>query len=139
MGMVYFRHRVGFHAEEVCPWGADMSLPALQIAAGADGAGRRSEKSMTRVHAHHILVSSKRECIEIRKKLEEGADFATVAMRYSECPSAKDGGDLGEVEQGKMGSELDKVLFGEEKLNIVKGPIKTKFGYHLVKVTSRTG
>jgi peptidyl-prolyl cis-trans isomerase C len=93
---------------------------------------------MPSVKARHILVSSNEQCLEIRKKIEEGADFATLAIRYSECPSAADGGDLGEVEPGKMGSEVDKVLFNDENIDVVKGPVKTEFGYHLFKVTART-
>ena len=93
---------------------------------------------MPKVKARHILVSSREKCIEIRKKLEEGAEFATLAMKYSECPSAKTGGDLGEVEPGKMGEELDKVLFNEENVDVLQGPVKTEFGYHLVQVTARS-
>ena len=93
---------------------------------------------MPSVNARHILVSSKEKCLEIRKKIEEGGDFATYAVRYSECPSAPDGGDLGEVEPGKMGSEIDKVLFSDENVDVLKGPVKTEFGYHLFKVTART-
>ena len=94
---------------------------------------------MSKVHARHIEVSTEAQCIEIRKKIEEGGDFATYAMKYSKCPSAKKGGDLGAVEPGKMGEEFDKVVFQNEDVNVLKGPVKTTFGYHLVEVTSRTG
>ena len=94
---------------------------------------------MAEVHARHIEVATEEQCIEIRKKLEEGADFATYAMKYSKCPSARKGGDLGVVEPGKMGEEFDRVVFRDEDVNVLKGPIKTSFGYHLVEVTSRTG
>ena len=92
---------------------------------------------MTKVHARHIRVSSKKKCLEIKKKIEDGGDFITIAMRDSECPSAKNGGDLGEVERGVMGGELDKVLFDDDHVDVVQGPIKTSFGYHLLKVISR--
>ena len=92
---------------------------------------------MVEVHARHIQVETKEQCIEIRKKIEEGADFATYAMKFSKCPSAERGGDLGVVEPGRMGDEFDKVIFQDEDVNVLKGPIKTTFGYHLVEVTSR--
>lgn len=94
---------------------------------------------MSEDHARHIEVASEEQCLEIREKIEEGADFATYAMKYSKCPSAAKGGDLGAVEPGKMGEEFDRVVFQDEDVNVLKGPIKTTFGYHLVEVTSRAG
>ena len=93
---------------------------------------------MAEVQARHIQVDTKEQCVEIRKKIEEGADFATYAMKYSKCPSAAKGGDMGIVDPGTMGEEFDKVVFQDEDVNVLKGPIKTTFGYHLVEVTSRT-
>ena len=93
---------------------------------------------MAKINARHIQVSSEEQCIEIRKKIEAGEDFATIAMKYSQCPSAAKGGDLGEVVPGEMGEEFDKVVFTNEEVGVLKGPVKTEFGYHLVEVTSRT-
>jgi len=93
---------------------------------------------MGKAHARHILVSSEEKCIEIKKELKEGADFAEVAMRYSECPSGRQGGDLGEFGPGQMVKEFDEVVFSGEVVGVVQGPVKTKFGYHLVEVLSRT-
>ena len=93
---------------------------------------------MAKINARHILVSSEERCIEVRKKIEEGRDFATVAMRYSDCPSAAKGGEMGEVRPGEMGEDFDNVIFTNEDVGVLKGPVKTKFGYHLVEVTSRT-
>ena len=93
---------------------------------------------MAEVHARHIEVATEEQCVEIMKKIEAGGDFATYAMKYSKCPSAKKGGDLGVVEPGKMGEEFDKIIFQDEDVNVLKGPVKTAFGYHLVEVTSRS-
>ena len=73
---------------------------------------------------------------ELKKQIESGADFAALAKQHSQCPSGQQGGDLGEFGQGQMVPEFDKVVFHEE-VNVVHGPIKTQFGFHLVEVTKR--
>lgn len=87
--------------------------------------------------ARHILVSSQEECEKIKAEIAAGADFADIARKCSQCPSGKQGGDLGEFHQGQMVPEFDKVVFNDE-VGKVHGPIKTQFGYHLVEITSRT-
>jgi parvulin-like peptidyl-prolyl isomerase len=58
--------------------------------------------------------------------------------RRASCPSGKSGGSLGEFAPGKMVPEFDSVVFDEKyEVNDVVGPIKTQFGYHLIKVTDR--
>jgi len=91
---------------------------------------------MARACARHILVDSETKCEELKKEIEEGADFAEVAKQNSSCPSGQRGGDLGEFNQGKMVREFDEIVFGDE-LNTVHGPVKTQFGYHLIEITSR--
>jgi peptidyl-prolyl cis-trans isomerase C len=88
--------------------------------------------------ARHILVSTKGSCEKLQADIAAGADFADVARKHSQCPSGKQGGELGEFHPGQMVPEFDKVVFGEE-VGKVHGPIKTQFGYHLVEITSRTG
>ncbi|PHS23416.1 MAG: peptidylprolyl isomerase [Methylophaga sp.] len=87
--------------------------------------------------AQHILVDSEEICLELKKEIEEGADFAAVAKDNSSCPSSASGGDLGEFGPGMMVPEFDAVVFSAP-VNTVQGPVKTQFGYHLLKVTSRT-
>ncbi len=91
---------------------------------------------MAKAKARHILVKTEKECLDLKKKIEEGADFAQMAKKYSACPSGKDGGALGEFSPGEMVEEFDKVVFNE-KVGVVHGPVKTEFGYHLVEITSR--
>jgi peptidyl-prolyl cis-trans isomerase C len=86
--------------------------------------------------ARHILVSSKEECEALKKRIQGGEDFADIAKECSDCPSGKEGGNLGEFSPGDMVPEFDKVVFKEE-VGKVHGPIKTQFGYHLVEITSR--
>ncbi|MBL1321818.1 MAG: peptidylprolyl isomerase [Methylophaga sp.] len=86
--------------------------------------------------ARHILVDNEEVCLELKKEIEEGADFADVAKKNSSCPSAASGGDLGEFSPGMMVPEFDAVVFSAP-INTVQGPVKTQFGYHLLEVTSR--
>jgi peptidyl-prolyl cis-trans isomerase C len=91
---------------------------------------------MAKARARHILASTKEMCKKLKKRIEQGEDFAKVAALYSECPSGKDGGDLGEFERGQMVEEFDEIVFKEEQ-GKVHGPVKTDFGYHLIEVLSR--
>jgi len=92
---------------------------------------------MATATARHILVDSEEICLELKKEIEEGADFADVAKEHSSCPSGSSGGDLGEFGPGMMVPEFDEVVFSAP-LNTVQGPVKTQFGYHLLDVTSRS-
>ncbi|MBN2427313.1 MAG: peptidylprolyl isomerase [Deltaproteobacteria bacterium] len=89
-----------------------------------------------KAEASHILVKSKETCEDLKKQIEEGADFAEMASRHSLCPSGKQGGALGEFSPGQMVKEFDEVVFSEE-VGKVHGPVKTQFGYHLIHITSR--
>jgi peptidyl-prolyl cis-trans isomerase C len=95
------------------------------------------EVIMASAAARHILVSTESECEQLKKQIEEGADFADVAKQYSDCPSSADGGALGTFSPGQMVKEFDDVVFGED-MGKVHGPVKTQFGYHLVEITARS-
>ena len=92
---------------------------------------------MPRASARHILVSTEKECLDIKAKLDSGGAFDSLAKQYSSCPSGKSGGDLGEFGPGQMVKEFDEVVFNEE-VGKVHGPVKTQFGYHLLEITNRT-
>jgi len=102
------------------------------------------------VTASHILVDTKgkkeqqeldraRAKIEsVKKELDEGADFAELAKKYSDCPTGKTGGDLGTFPRhGVMVEDFAKAAFAIE-VGKVSDPVKTEFGYHLIKVTAKT-
>jgi peptidyl-prolyl cis-trans isomerase C len=91
---------------------------------------------MTQASARHILVSSEKTCQDLKTQIESGADFAELARQHSQCPSGKQGGELGTFGPGMMVKEFDEVVFKAE-VGTVQGPVKTQFGYHLVEVTSR--
>lgn len=86
--------------------------------------------------ARHILVSTEEKCAEIKQKIAAGSDFAEMAREHSACPSGRKGGELGEFSPGQMVPEFDRVVFNED-VNVVHGPVKTQFGYHLLEITSR--
>jgi len=86
--------------------------------------------------ARHILVKTKEESEKLKQRLDNGEDFDKLAKKYSVCPSAKKGGDLGEVKPGQMVKSIDNVIF-KKPINKVHGPVKSKFGYHLVVVYFR--
>ena len=91
---------------------------------------------MSRATARHILVNTEAECLDLKQQIENGADFAELASKHSGCPSGRQGGDLGEFGRGQMVKEFDEAVFNGD-VNVVQGPIKTQFGYHLLEVTSR--
>lgn len=89
------------------------------------------------VHAKHILVDDEEKCNEIMAAIAEGAvSFEDAAMKYSSCPSNAQGGDLGEFGRGQMVPEFDQAAFAAEVGQVV-GPVKTQFGYHLIKVEDK--
>ncbi|MBI3772555.1 MAG: peptidylprolyl isomerase [Gammaproteobacteria bacterium] len=92
---------------------------------------------MAKASARHLLVNTETQCNEIKAQIEAGAAFAEMAKKFSTCPSGRDGGDLGEFSRGMMVPEFDTVVFSAP-LNVVQGPVKTQFGYHLLEVTSRS-
>jgi peptidyl-prolyl cis-trans isomerase C len=87
--------------------------------------------------ACHILVKTQNEAEKIKLLLSKGGNFQQLAKKYSLCPSGKKGGDLGEFSPGTMVKAFDNVVFKKEILT-VHGPIKTQFGYHLIKTLYRT-
>ncbi|NQZ31023.1 MAG: peptidylprolyl isomerase [Oceanospirillaceae bacterium] len=92
---------------------------------------------MAHACARHILLKTKDEALRIKEQLEKGADFSSLAKKHSKCPSAKKGGDLGEFKAGVMVKAFDQVVF-KKALLTVHGPVKTKFGYHLIETIYRS-
>lgn len=86
--------------------------------------------------ALHILVKHKEQAEDIIKQLQKGARFDVLAKKHSNCPSGKKGGSLGEFKKGSMVPPFDKVCFTGEL--ITPHLVKTKFGWHVIKVLYRT-
>lgn len=106
-----------------------------QIAAASQKA-LLGKKGATLASALHILVRDEQKALTLLSELKNGADFGKLARAHSICPSGKKGGDLGEFRRGAMVPAFDKAVFSGAGTDI-QGPIKTKFGYHLIKVLYR--
>lgn len=90
------------------------------------------------IQASHILVPDEAKAKEIIAKLEEGGDFAKLAAENSSDPGNKDkGGDLGWFSKQDMVPEFADAAFKLGKGEISKTPIKTQFGFHVVKVVDK--
>ncbi len=97
------------------------------------------------VRVSHILVNKKEneqanlvEANRIYNQLINGADFNKLAVQHSGDPgSAANGGDLGWFARGRMVKEFEEASFGG-KLNEIQPPVKTTFGFHIIKVTGQT-
>ena len=87
------------------------------------------------IKASHILVDTEKEAKDILAKLKKGEDFAKLAMALSKDKgSAAKGGDLGSFTRGRMVPEFEEAAFSL-KPGEVSAPLKTQFGYHIIKVT----
>jgi len=102
------------------------------------------------IRASHILISTKpkdpnsdpnqtkaaakTKIDALLKQVKDGGDFAELAKKNSDCPSASNGGDLGLFARGSMVKPFEDAAFAL-KPNEVSGVIETEFGYHIIKVT----
>lgn len=112
------------------------------------------DKFQTReqIRASHILIApavgdsnqdpnqadaqAKSRAEDLLKQLKEGADFAALAKENSTCPSSEKGGDLGFFASGQMVPAFEQAAF-DLKVGQVSDVVKTRFGYHIIKVTDR--
>ena len=85
------------------------------------------------VKAKHILVKTEDEASVICYDLDHGKEFEEIAKEKSLCPSGKKGGDLGWFGRGQMVREFEDAVFLLKKGEISR-PVKTQFGWHIIKV-----
>jgi peptidyl-prolyl cis-trans isomerase C len=88
------------------------------------------------IRTGHILVSKLDEADHVMRELKQGKDFSELARKFSSCPSGKNGGDLGYFSRGQMVKEFEDVAFAL-KPGEIKGPVRTQFGYHIIKLLER--
>ncbi len=89
------------------------------------------------VHARHILVKAEDEAKAVIAALDEGKDFAALAKDKSTDPNKSDGGDLGFFHKGQMVPEFENAAFALDAGSYTKTPVKTQFGYHVIKVEEK--
>ena len=91
------------------------------------------------VNADHILVDTEEKALEILAKIESGEmTFGDAAREYSSCPSGQRGGNLGDFGRGQMVPEFETAAFALGEGEVTKAPVKTQFGYHLIKLNSKS-
>ena len=100
------------------------------------------------VHVRHILfrvpegADARKEgeirakALSLEEQLKKGADFAALARKYSEDPSASRGGDLGKLRRGESVPEFEKAAFSL-KPGEISDLVRTQFGFHIVQVVSK--
>lgn len=89
------------------------------------------------VSASHILVDDKDKATSLMEKIKNGEiSFEDAARAHSSCPSKENGGNLGEFTRGQMVPEFDEACFNM-KVGEISGPVKTQFGYHIIKLNSK--
>ncbi|WP_439020335.1 peptidylprolyl isomerase PrsA [Bacillus thuringiensis] len=87
------------------------------------------------IKASHILVKDEATAKKVKEELGQGKSFEELAKQYSEDTGSKEkGGDLGYFTSGKMVKEFEDAAYKLKK-DEVSEPVKTQFGYHIIKVT----
>ena len=98
---------------------------------------KMTQNNYREVHAKHILVDTESEAKQILQKINDNEiSFEDAAMQSSKCPSKNSGGDLGFFGRGTMVKEFEDAAFETEK-GKVSEPVKTQFGWHLIKVIDK--
>jgi peptidyl-prolyl cis-trans isomerase D len=89
----------------------------------------------------HILIEGDDKAAldkanKLFKQIKAGTSFSAMAKKHSDDPgSAEKGGDLGDFKSGVMVKEFEEAAMAMKKKGEVVGPVKTQFGYHLIKLT----
>lgn len=89
------------------------------------------------VRASHILVTDEKTATEVLAKIAKGEDFAALAKQYSIDPTKANGGDLGYFVKSAMVKEFGDAAFAMNKGDVSKTPVKSEFGYHIIKVVDK--
>ncbi len=90
-----------------------------------------------KARARHILVKTEAEAKKIIAELGDKGDFAAAAKKHSTGPPGANGGDLGFFSDGMMVPEFSKAAFALKTGEFTKAPVKTQFGWHIIKLEER--
>jgi len=102
-------------------------------------------KEPKKIKARHILfklssdaseseeAGAKEKALAILERAREGEDFSELARKYSQGPTASEGGDLGYFKRGKMVKSFEELAFSLKRGEL-GGPVRTEFGWHIIKV-----
>ena len=89
------------------------------------------------VRASHILVEDEEAMKKVQADLDGGMSFDEAARKHSTCPSKEQGGDLGFFSKGQMVKEFSDAAFAMKVGEVTKEPVKTQFGFHLIKLVEK--
>ena len=87
-----------------------------------------------KLKASHILVDKFSRAQEMYEDIQAGENFENLARQFSTCSSKKRGGNLGEFSKGDMVLEFWNACT-KLKIGKISQPVKSKFGYHVIKRT----
>ena len=122
-----------FYVEKVL---REVKVTPEEVKAYFDGHPQEFQGEET-VAASHILVETEDKALDLKDKIDKGEiTFEEAAKAFSTCPSAQKGGDLGSFGRGQMVPEFEEAAFALEA-GKVSEPVKTQFGYHLIRVNGR--
>ena len=91
-------------------------------------------KGSARSSATRTKAEAETKIATLKTELDAGADFAALAREHSDCPSGRDGGNLGQFGRGQMVGPFEDSAFGLE-VGQFSGVVETDFGYHLIHRT----
>jgi peptidyl-prolyl cis-trans isomerase C len=112
------------------------SLTDAELQQGYQDLVVKGFKPEPQVRARHILVDTKEEAEKIIGELDKGAKFEDLA-KQSKDPSGQNGGDLGFFGKGQMVPEFEQAAFALEPGQYTKEPVKSQFGWHVIKVEEK--
>jgi peptidyl-prolyl cis-trans isomerase SurA len=107
--------------------------------------GVQAAAAVKQTRARHILIKvnelvseaeAKRKLVNLKERLDNGADFAELARLHSNDLSAAKGGDLGWLYQGDTVPEFEAAM-DALKINQISDPVQSPFGFHLIQVQER--
>lgn len=98
---------------------------------------KESNPAEAEVHARHILLETEEKAKEVLAEVQGGKDFAEAAKEHSTGPSGPSGGDLGFFTHDQMVKPFADAAFAMEPGAVSDAPVKTDFGWHIIKVEDR--
>jgi parvulin-like peptidyl-prolyl isomerase len=92
-------------------------------------------KGSSRSTAARSKEEARTQIDQLKAQIDQGEDFEALARQHSDCPSGKQGGDLGKFGKGQMVPEFEKTAFALP-VGGTSGVIETAFGYHIIRRTA---